>query len=90
MEMKPAVTQLKRRLAQLAPAGFEDASGRFELDRQWCVSLARKIDDACDEGDDGQVLALSQQCGPRLKQMQSFLARSRKESEPEPEVPPVK
>jgi hypothetical protein len=89
MDLKPAVTQLRRELAQLAPAGFEDGTGAFELDRQWCLSLARNIDEACDRGNTARVLELSQQCGPRLKNMQTMLARTRKEpaQEPEPEVP---
>lgn len=87
MDLKPAVTKLKRELYQLAPAGFEDGTGAFELDRQWCLALARAIDDACDRGEGGRVLELSQQCGPRLKNMQSMLVRTKKEPEPSPEVP---
>jgi len=88
MDLKPTVTKLRRELAQLAPAGFEDATGAFELDRQWCLALARTIDDACDLGQEARVLELSQQCGPRLKNMQSMLARTKKEPEPAaPEVP---
>ena len=90
MDLKPSAVNLRRELSQLAPAGFEDGSGSFERDRQWCLALARRIDDAVDKGDDARVLELSQQCGPRLKDMQSMLARSRKESEPTPEVPAVK
>jgi hypothetical protein len=90
MEIKPVATKLKRELGQLAPAGFEDASGDFESDRQWCLALARKIDEACDRGDSALVIDLSQQSGPRLKKMKSMLARTPKESEPVPEVPTVK
>ena len=89
MDLKPAVTQLRRELSQLAPAGFEDGTGAFELDRQWCLTLARNIDEACDRGNTARVLELSQQCGPRLKNMQTMLAGTRKEPEHEtaPEVP---
>lgn len=90
MDLKPAAARLKRELSQLAPAGFEDGSGAFELDRQWCLTMARHIDDACDKGDEARVLELSQQCGPRLKSMQTMLARSRKEAPETPEVPTVK
>jgi hypothetical protein len=87
MDLKPAVTQLRRELAQLAPAGFEDGTGAFELDRQWCLTLARNIDEACDRGNTARVLELSQQCGPRLKNMQTMLAGTKKEPEPETEIP---
>jgi len=87
MDLKPTVTKLRRELAQLAPAGFEDATGAFEVDRQWCLALARTIDDACDRGQEARVLELSRQCGPRLKNMQSMLARTKKEPEPAPEIP---
>jgi len=90
MDLKPASGKLKRELSQLAPAGFEDGSGAFELDRQWCLALARHIDDACDKGDDARIRELSQECGPRLKAMQSMLARSRKEAPANPEPPAVK
>lgn len=90
MDLKPAVTQLRRELAQLAPAGFEDGTGAFELDRQWCLSLARNIDEACDRGNTARIVELSQQCGPRLKNMQAMLAGTRKEPEPAPVEVPVK
>jgi len=90
MEIKPVVTRLKRELWQLAPAGFEDATGEFEHDRQWCLALARRIDDACDRGDGALVTELSLQSGPRLKRMKTMLAGARKESEPAPEIPTVK
>ena len=90
MELKPAAGKLIRELSQLAPAGFEDASGEFESDRQWCLALARRIDDACDRADDGRIVDLSQQCRPRLQQMQSTLAGTRKKAEPTPEIPTVK
>jgi len=90
MDLKPTVVRLKRELSQLAPAGFEDGTGAFEQDRQWCLAMARRIDDACDKGDDARVRELSLQCGPRLKDMKSMLGRTRKEAAPTPEVPTVK
>jgi hypothetical protein len=91
MDLKPAAVRLRREIGQLAPAGFEDGSGEFERHRQWCLALARRIDDAVDRGDNAVVIDLSQQCGPRLRDMQSTLTRMRKETAPPPaEVPPVK
>jgi hypothetical protein len=91
MELKPTAVRLRRELGQLAPAGFEDGSGEFERHRQWCLALARRIDDAVDRGENGIVIDLSQQCGPRVGEMQSILTRMRKETAPPPaDVPPVK
>ena len=74
MMLKPAVDHLIRALAKLAPAGFRDSSGAFEQDRQWCLAMARGIDEACDYGNWGQMQTLSLGCGPRVKRMQSLEA----------------
>lgn len=89
MELRPAVVQLQRELAHLAPAGFEDATGAFEIHRQWCLARARAIERACTDGDSDRIVELSRQCGPRLKEMQSIAAgpRKKKEAEPPLEVP---
>jgi hypothetical protein len=95
MDLRPAVVELTRDLSKLAPQGFEDSTGAFELSRQWCLSHARAIERACYEGNHEQILELSQKCGPRLNDMTAMLARSKdeKEKEKEPEPPaevPVK
>jgi hypothetical protein len=96
MDLRPGAVQLMRDLSKLAPQGFEDSSGQFELNRQWCLAHARAIERACYEGDHQQIVELSQKCGPRLGQMNAFLARSKdkeKDREKEPEPPaqvPVK
>lgn len=94
MDLRPIVVDLIRELSRLAPAGFEDGSGRIELDRQWCLAHARAIERASYDGDTSQVLDLSLKCGPRLREMQSILAGTKKEPDPElpkqPEVPTVK
>jgi len=94
MDLRPAVVELTRDLSRLAPQGFEDSTGAFELNRQWCLAHARAIERACYEGNHEQIVELSQKCGPRLNEMTSFLTRSKekqkepeKEPEPAPEVP---
>jgi hypothetical protein len=96
MDLRPAVVELTRDLSKLAPQGFEDGSGAFELNRQWCLSQARAIERACYDGNHEQIVELSQKCGPRLSEMTAALARSKdkeQEREKEPEPPaqvPVK
>jgi hypothetical protein len=68
------VDDLMRALARLAPAGFRDSSGAFEQDRQWCLGVARAIDNACAYGEWGRIQNLSLSCGPRVKRMQSMEA----------------
>jgi hypothetical protein len=85
MDLRPLVVDLMRDLSKLAPAGFEDGSGVFEKDRQWCLALARGIEDACYRGDSGRIQELSQQCGPRLKEMNELLAKDKEKKEPERE-----
>jgi hypothetical protein len=91
MDLRPAAVELTRDLSKLAPQGFEDASGTFELNRQWCLSHARAIERACYETNHEQIVSLSQRCGPRFSEMNAFLGRSKdqeKEKEKEPEPPP--
>ena len=94
MDLRPAVVELTRDLSRLAPQGFEDTTGAFELNRQWCLAHARAIERACYDGNHEQIAELSLRCGPRLNEMTSFLTRSKdkpkepeKEPEPAPEVP---
>lgn len=84
MMMKPAVEELLRALARLAPAGFRDSTGAFEQERQWCLAVARAIDDACAYGKWGQIHNLSLTCGPRVKRMQAMETVPRA-----PEIPTV-
>lgn len=87
MDLRPAVVELIRDLARLSPAGFEDSTGAFELDRQWCLAQARAIEKACYDGDPSRIIDRAQACGPRLKSMQSTLAREKPPAAlPEPEV----
>ena len=91
MDLRPAVVELTRDLSKLAPQGFEDSTGAFELNRQWCLAHARAIERACYDGNHEQIAELSMKCGPRLNEMTSFLTRSKdkpKEPEKEPEPPP--
>jgi hypothetical protein len=94
MDLRPAAVQLTRDLSKLAPQGFEDASGAFELNRQWCLAHARAIERACYDANHEQIVELSQKCQPRLNEMNAFLGRSKdkekereKEAEPPPQVP---
>ena len=94
MDLRPAVVELTRDLSRLAPQGFADSTGAFELNRQWCLAHARAIERACYDGNHEQIVELSLKCGPRLNDMTSFLTRSKdkpkepeKEPEPAPEVP---
>lgn len=89
MDLRPAAVELMRELARLAPAGFEDGSGAFEIHRQWCLSRARAIEQACYDGDAERIVELGRQVRPRLKEMESIAAGLRKEKPPEPpsEVP---
>jgi len=75
---------LIRALAKLAPAGFRDSTGAFEMERQWCLAVARAIDNACAYGEWGQIQNLSQSCGPRVNRMQSMEAAPRA-----PEIPTI-
>jgi hypothetical protein len=84
MMVKPAVEDLHRALARLAPAGFRDPTGAFEQERQWCLAMARAIDDACAYGKWGQIQNLSLSCGPRVKRMESMEAAPRA-----PEIPTI-
>jgi len=93
MDLKPTADELIRDLSKLAPAGFEDSSGEFEQHRQWCLALARAIDDATYTGNTGRIQDLSEQCGPRMKEIHGLLAQKRK-GEPvptpgTPETPPT-
>jgi hypothetical protein len=84
------VVELMRDLSKLAPAGFEDGSGAVEKDRQWCLALARAVEDACYQGNTARIEELSRQCEPRLKEMQSQLAKLKgKEPLQDPEAPPT-
>jgi hypothetical protein len=94
MDLRPAVVELTRELSKLAPQGFEDSTGAFELNRQWCLAHARAIERACYDGNLERIVELSQRCGPRLNEMTSYLTRSKdkqkepvKEPEPPTEVP---
>jgi len=80
MELKPVSRDFMKNLVKLARTGFEDDTGKFELDRQWCLAQGRAIDKACDEWNPGLVQLLSKQCEPRLKQMQAFIAGLKKPS----------
>ena len=84
MMMKPAVDDLIRALARLAPAGFRDSTGAFEHERQWCLAVARAIGNACAYGEWGQIQNLSLSCGPRVKRMESMEAVPRA-----PEIPTI-
>jgi hypothetical protein len=87
MDLRPAVVELLRDLARLSPAGFEDVTGAFERDRQWCLAQARAIEKACYDGDTTRIVELTQLCGPRLQEMKTTLARTKRpETPPEPEV----
>ena len=95
MDLRPAVVELTRDLSKLAPQGFEDSTGAFELNRQWCLAHARAIERACYDGNHEQIAELSLKCGPRLNEMTSFLTRSKDkpkapEKDPEPAEVPVK
>jgi hypothetical protein len=88
MDLRPSVVDLLRDLSRLAPAGFEDVTGAFELDRQWCIAQARAIEKACYSGDTGWISELTLTSGPRVRQMKSVLARwKEKPPQPEPELP---
>lgn len=92
MELKPLVGDLMRDLSKVAPAGFEDASGEVERDRQSCIALARALDNACDRGNNGALMDLSAQFKPRMKTLHAKLAPTKpKEPEPvpTPETPPT-
>jgi len=78
MELKPVTRDFMKNLIKLARTGFEDDTGKFELDRQWCLAQARAIEKACDEWTPALVQLLSKQCEPRLKQMQAFVAGLKK------------
>jgi len=84
MMMKPAVDELIRALARLAPAGFRDSTGAFEQERQWCLAIARASDNACAYAEWGQIQNLSLSCGPRVKRMESMEAVPRA-----PEIPTI-
>jgi len=73
MDLKPLTQELTRNLEMLSPTGFADDVGSFEKDRQWCLSMGRAIEKACDEGNIGLVQALSSRCKPRLQKMEEFL-----------------
>ena len=93
MELKPVVDELTRELSKLAPAGFMDGSGEIERDRQWCLALARSMENASVQGDAERIRELSVQAGPRMKDIHALLART-KEKAPEPvpttpETPPT-
>ena len=78
MELKPVTRDFRKHLIKLARTGFEDDTGKFELDRQWCLAQARAIEKACDEWSPSLVQMLGKQCEPRLKQMQAFVAGLKK------------
>jgi hypothetical protein len=93
MDLKPAAEELIRDLSKMAPAGFEDTSGQIEQHRQWCLALARAINDSVDRGNSIRIQVLSEQSGPRLREIQELLAQKRK-GEPvptpaTPETPPT-
>lgn len=91
MDLRPAVVELIRGLSQLAPAGFEDTSGTVERNRQWCLALARGMENALYDGNTGSIVNLCLECGPRIREMHSFLKRSRPpEQPPVTETPPAK
>jgi len=87
MVLRPLALDLLRSLARLAPAGFEDLSGDLERHRQWCLAMARRIEDACAGGQAAKIPELCLQSGPRLREMQSALS---KEKAPPSETPDVK
>jgi hypothetical protein len=88
MDLKPAADELIRDLSKLAPAGFEDTSGEIEQHRQWCLALARAIEDSCYQGNTARVQVLSEQCGPRMKEIHGLLEEKRKyEPVPTPATP---
>jgi hypothetical protein len=93
MDLKPVSDELIRDLSKLAPAGFEDVSGEIERQRQWCLALARAIEDSCYSGNTARIQELCQQSGPRMKDVHELLANRRK-GEPvptpaAPETPPT-
>jgi hypothetical protein len=73
MELKPLARDFTRNLEMLAPTGFACDRGAFEDDRQWCLSLGRAIEKACDQGNTGMLQNLSAQCKPPLHRMQEYL-----------------
>jgi hypothetical protein len=88
MDLKPAADQLIRDLSKIAPAGFEDGSGEVERHRQWCLALARAIEDATDYGNSARVQDLSLECGPRMKEVRTLLEQMKKrEPVPTPATP---
>lgn len=87
MELKPLVARFMEDLHQVAPAAFRDDTGVLEADRQWCLSLGRKLADACDLGDAAAIQVLSAQCEPRLKRAQDFFASG---PQSDPAAPAVK
>jgi hypothetical protein len=92
MDLKPLAGELRRDLSKLAPAGFEDAGGEVERDRQWCLGLARAIDNACDLGNSGAMQQLCLEFKPRMKDLHARLGPpTPKEAEPvpTPETPPT-
>lgn len=82
MMLHPQAVALIAELAKLAPAGFRDDRGEFESERQWCLGVARAIDNSVAYGDWGQVATFAQQCRPRVRSMEAL----RREPE-RPEVP---
>jgi len=88
MDLKPAADRLIRDLSKIAPAGFEDGSGEVERNRQWCLALARAIEDATDYGNSARVQELSLQCAPRMKEVRTLLEQMKKrEPVPTPATP---
>ncbi len=88
MDLKPAADGLIRDLSKIAPAGFEDASGEVEKHRQWCLALARAIEDATDYGNSARIQDLSLQCAPRMKEVRTLLEQMKKrEPVPTPAAP---
>lgn len=73
-DVKPASENLLKELDQLAPAGFQDDSGALERNRQWCLSTARAIEDACDRANPGLILNFSTQALPQMNQIVTALA----------------
>jgi hypothetical protein len=88
MDLKPAADELIRDLSKIAPAGFEDGSGEVERHRQWCLALARGIEDATDYGNATRIQDLSLECAPRMKEVRTLLEQMKKrEPVPTPATP---
>lgn len=72
LSVRPALQRLTAQLGRLAPEGFLDETGTFELERQRGLALARALEDASSSADGGRVAALSLQGLPIVQRMKAF------------------